>query len=156
MIVHSSDINLQQQSSAYAMMYADDASAQQKPPVRVASAGPVPISQSGAATPATAVIKGIAPCSISRVYGSGGGIIAQCDGQPVSVAWPEAENLSPAAASGGRSHSAREQARQVLLKFMEPDRAAAGLSSVFGYVLLVLSMVALCFYASTYRPRDGK
>ena len=157
MIVHSSDINLQQQSSAYAMVYADAVDARQNPPLRVASTGPVPIGQADATAPATSTaIKGIAPCAISRVYGSGGGVIAQCDGQPVSVAWPAAENLSPAFASGGHSHSAREQARQVLLRFMEPDRAAGGQSSVFGYVLLVLSMVALCFYASTYRPRDGK
>ena len=156
MIVHSSDIHLPPQSSAYATVYADAVNAQQKPPLRVASAGPVPIGQSGAATPTTAAIKGTAPCFISRVYGSGGGLIAQCDGQPVSVAWPAAEDLSPAAASAGRSRSAREQARRVLLKFMEPDRAAGGQSSVFGYVLLVLSMVALCFYASTYRPRGGK
>ena len=154
MIVHSSDINLQQ-GSVYAMVYADATNTPPKPPVRVASAGPVPIGQSGAATPATA-IKGTAPCSSSRIYGSGGGVIAQCDGQSVSVAWPVEEDPSPSAASVGRSRSAREQARQVLLKFMEPDRAAAGQSSVFAYVLLVLSLVALCFYASTYHPRDGK
>ncbi len=159
MIVHSSDINLQQQSSAYAMVYADAVSAHRSPPVRIASTGPVPIGQPGATTamPATSpAIKGTAPCSISRAYGSGGGVIAQCDGQAVSVAWPAAEDQSPAVTSPGRSRSAREQARQVLLKFMEPDRAAGGQSSVFGYVLLVLSLVALCFYASTFRPRDGQ
>ena len=156
MIIHSSDINLQHQSSAYAMVYADAVSARQTPPLRVASNGPVAIGLPGDTIAVRSPsIKGTAPCSISRAYGSGGGVIAQCDGQAVSVAWPEAEDLSPAAASTGNSHSPQEQARQVLLKFMEPDRAAGGQSSVFAYVLL-LSVLALCFYASSFRPRGDK
>ena len=157
MIIHSSDINLQHQSSAYAMVYADAVSARQTPPLRVASNGPVAIGLPGDTIAVRSPsIKGTAPCSISRAYGSGGGVIAQCDGQAVSVAWPEAEDLSPAAASTGNSHSPQEQARQVLLKFMEPDRAAGGQSSVFAYVLLLLSVLALCFYASSFRPRGDK
>ena len=148
MIIHSTDINLPPQGGAYELVYADPVKARTSPPVRVASAGPVSIGQGGGPAPRS-TIKGTAPCSISHVYGGGGGVIAECDGKPVSVAWPSSEDLT---ASSGR-HGAHDQARRVLLKFMDGDGdTAVGKPSVFTSVLMALTMLALCVYATTFSP----
>ena len=142
MIVHSMDVGLLQQDSAYAQAYAQTAPADRSPPLRVASARPVPI---GPATVTAPAIKGAAPCSISHVYNGGGGVIAECDGNPVSVAWPAAEDLSQE--SSGRPRDARNQARRVLLKFMDSESGADGKPSIFVSMLLGLTMLVLCLYA---------
>lgn len=148
MIIHSTDVNLPQ-GSAYELVYADPVKARTSPPVRVASAGPVSIGQGDGATAPGSVIKGVAPCSISHAYGGGGGVIAECDGKPVSVAWPSSEDLT---VSSSR-HGAHDQARRVLLKFMDGDGdTAVGKPSVFTSVLMALTMLALCVYATTFSP----
>lgn len=149
MIIHSTDINLPQ-GSAYELVYADPVKARSSPPVRVASAGPVSIGQGGGPAPKS-TIKGVAPCSISHVYGGGGGVIAECDGKPVSVAWPSSEDFT--ASSSGSRHGAHDKARRVLLKFMDGDGdTAAGRPSVFTSVLMALTMLTLCIYATTFSP----
>lgn len=148
MIIHSTDVNLPQ-GSAYELVYADPVKARASPPVRVASAGPVSIGQGNGAPAPKSTIKGTAPCSISHVYGGGAGVIAECDGKPVSVAWPSSEDLT---ASSSR-HGAHDQARRVLLKFMDGDGdTAVGKPSVFTSVLMALTMLALCVYATTFSP----
>ena len=150
MIVHTTDVGLLQQDSAYAQVYAQAGPAQRSPPLRVASAGPVPI---GPATVSAPQIKGAAPCSISHAYSGGGGVIAECDGQPVSVAWPAADELSQE--SSGRSSDARSPARRVLLRFMDADGGAGGKPSILASVLLGLAMLALCLYAFTLTARHN-
>ncbi len=148
MIVHTTDVGLLQQDSTYAQVYAEGVQAQRPPPLRVASAGPVPI---GPATVSASAIKGAAPCSISHAYSGGGGVIAECDGQAVSVAWPATADLSQA--SSARPRDARNQARRVLLRLMDSDDGAAGKPSIFASALLAVTMLALCLYAFTLTAR---
>lgn len=148
MIVHTTDVGLLQQDSAYAQVYAQAGQAQRSPPLRVASAGPVPI---GPATVTAPPIKGAAPCSINHAYSGGGGVIAECDGQAVSVAWPASADLSQA--SSARPRDARNQARRVLLRLMDSDDGAAGKPSIFASALLGMTLLALCLYAFNLTSR---
>ena len=148
MIVHTTDVGLLQQDSAYVQVYAGAAQPRQSPPLRVASAGPVPI---GPATVSASAIKGAAPCSISHAYNGGGGVIAECDGKPVSVAWPESADLSQA--SSAHPRDARNRARRVLLRLMDSDDGAVGKPSIFVSALLGLTMLALCLYAFNLTSR---
>ncbi len=146
MIVHTSDVGLLQHDSAYTQVYANAVQARHSPPLRVASAGAVPI---GPAIVSASAIKGAAPCSISHAYNGGGGVIAECDGKPVSVAWPASADLSQASSA----RDARNRARRVLLRLMDSDDGAVGKPSIFVSALLGLTMLALCLYAFNLTSR---
>lgn len=148
MIIHTTDVGLLQQDSAYTQVYADGLQAYPNPPLRVASAGAVPI---GPATVSASAIKGAAPCSISHAYSGGGGVIAECDGQPVSVAWPALADLTQA--SSARPRDARNRARRVLLRLMDSDDGTAGKPSIFVSALLGLTLLVLCLYAFNLTAR---
>lgn len=148
MIVHTTDVGLLQQDSAYTQVYAEGVQAQRPPPLRVASAAPVPI---GPATVSASAIKGAAPCSISHAYSGGGGVIAECDGKPVSVAWPASADLSQA--SGTRPRDAHNRARRLLLRLMDSDDGAAGKPSILASALLGMTLLALCLYAFNLTSR---
>lgn len=148
MIAQSVDVHPLQQSNAYAMVYVDAVKAYQEPPLRAASARIFPLGATEVTAPA---IKGSAPCSISRAYSGGGGLIAECDGKPVSVAWPSPEDLAGEPAAGVRGHDMHDRFRQTLLKSMQAAPASApGRPSTFTTVLLALSLMLLCFHAATF------
>lgn len=147
MIVHAIDAHFSAQRSAYEMAYSGPQQPAAAPPVRIASNAPVPVSAPPALRPGI-LSRNEAPCSIQRGYADAngwGGVIAECDGNIVSVGGEVA--LAPAAATG----EVRDDARRVLLGSLEPDVPGANRMMLPSVLMLMLAALALYFVARSFR-----
>ena len=149
MIVHAVDAHLTAQQSAYEVVYSGPQQpAAAAPPTRVAANAPVPISAPLTHKSSLQLHRNEAPCAIQRGYADingWGGVIAECDGNLVSVGGQVA--LGQAVGSG----DTRDGARRVLLNSLESDVPGSNRMMLPSALMLMLAGLALYFVARSFR-----
>ncbi len=149
MIVHAVDAHFSAPGSAYEMAYSGlRQTVAAAPPIRVAANEPVPISAPPVHRSGLLSHRNEAPCAIQRGYADlngWGGVIAECDGNLVSVGGQVA--LGQAVASG----DIRDGARRVLLNSLESDVPGSNRMMLPSALMLMLAGLALYFVARSFR-----